>query len=141
MLGEEDLNPQGFHRWSEDVRVSSMMAPAVAEHGDRLIALGSGGSNRLRTAILQTLSNLVDFGMSAAEAVAAPRIHIERGRASMEPGFAPAAIEALTAEWPDHHLWEQANLFFGGCHTVVRDQNGFDGAGDPRRGGVFRRVP
>jgi gamma-glutamyltranspeptidase/glutathione hydrolase len=27
MLGEEDLNPQGFHQWQENVRISSMMAP------------------------------------------------------------------------------------------------------------------
>ncbi|MEJ2577428.1 MAG: gamma-glutamyltransferase, partial [Gammaproteobacteria bacterium] len=140
MLGEEDLNPQGFHAWPENTRVSSMMAPTVVEHAGRLVALGSGGSNRLRTAILQTLSNLIDFGMPAAEAVAAPRVHLERGRVSSEPGYPAAAQEALSGIWPDHHRWDGHNLFFGGCHTVVRDGRGFDGAGDPRRGGVFRVV-
>jgi gamma-glutamyltranspeptidase/glutathione hydrolase len=140
MLGEEDLNPHGFHSWREDTRVSSMMAPAVVEHAGRLIALGSGGSNRLRTAILQTLCNLVDFGMPTGEAVAAPRIHLERGRASSEPGYPEAALGALSARWPDHHRWREHNLFFGGCHTVAFDGGNFDGAGDPRRGGVFRLV-
>ncbi len=141
MLGEEDLNPDGFHRWREDVRVSSMMAPTVAEHAGCLIALGSGGSNRLRTAILQTLSNLIDFGLSPDAAVTAPRIHLERGKVSIEPGFAADAIRALTDHWPDHHLWDEPNLFFGGTHTVVYDGQRFDGAGDPRRGGVLRIVP
>jgi gamma-glutamyltranspeptidase/glutathione hydrolase len=138
MLGEEDLNPEGFHRWRENVRVSSMMAPAVAEHAGRLIAIGSGGSNRLRTAILQTLSNLVDFGMTAHAAVAAPRIHLERGKLSIEPGLAADTLRVLTDQWPDHQVWDQPNLFFGGTQTVVYDGRQFDGAGDPRRGGVLR---
>ena len=141
MLGEEDLNPEGFHCWREDVRVSSMMAPTVAEHAGRLIALGSGGSNRLRTAILQTLCNLIDFGMPPDAAVEAPRIHLERGKISIEPGFGPDCVRLLTDHWPDHQLWEEPNLFFGGTHTVVYDGRQFAGAGDPRRGGVLRIVP
>ncbi|MFZ0788989.1 MAG: gamma-glutamyltransferase, partial [Chromatiaceae bacterium] len=140
MLGEEDLNPDGFHLWREDLRVSSMMAPTVAEHAGRLIALGSGGSNRLRTAILQTLINLVDFGMPPAAAVAAPRIHLERDRISIEPGFTADTVRLLTDHWPDHQLWDEPNLFFGGTHTVVYDGRQFAGAGDPRRGGVLRIV-
>jgi gamma-glutamyltranspeptidase/glutathione hydrolase len=141
MLGEEDLNPEGFHRWRADVRVSSMMAPTLAEHAGRLIALGSGGSNRLRTAILQTLVNLVDFGMTPDAAVAAPRVHVEGARIDIEPGFAADAVGQLTAHWPDHRLWDAINLFFGGTHTLVYDGRHFAGAGDPRRGGVLRIVP
>jgi gamma-glutamyltranspeptidase / glutathione hydrolase len=138
MLGEEDLNPLGFHCWPCDRRVSSMMAPTLAEGGGRLVTLGSGGSNRLRTAILQTLSNMVDFAMPPGEAVAAPRIHVERGgRVDIEPGFPAAAVEALCADHPDSVVWDAPNLFFGGTHTVCWDGREFTGAGDPRRGGVF----
>jgi gamma-glutamyltranspeptidase/glutathione hydrolase len=137
MLGEEDLNPAGFNRWPCDVRVSSMMAPTLARHSDRLIALGSGGSNRLRSAILQTLVNLIAFDMPPHAAVEAPRLHLERGTLDIEPGFEPAAVEALCARYPDHRLWAGHNLFFGGAHTVSWDGQRFDGAGDPRRGGVF----
>ena len=138
MLGEEDLNPAGFNRWPCDVRVSSMMAPTLAEDHRHLIAIGSGGSNRLRTAILQTLSNLIDFDMSPEQAVNAPRIHFERDRLDIEPGFAAEAIAALVADYPDHRTWTSHNLFFGGTHTVCWDGRQFSGAGDPRRGGVFR---
>jgi len=137
MLGEEDLNPDGFNRWPCDVRVSSMMAPTLAEDHRHLIAIGSGGSNRLRTAILQTLSNLIDFGMTPEEAVNAPRIHLERGRLDIEPGFPDDAVVALGERYPDHQLWQSHNLFFGGTHTVCWDGKTFTGAGDPRRGGVF----
>lgn len=140
MLGEEDLNPNGFHRWREDTRVSSMMAPTLAEQAGRLIALGSGGSNRLRTAILQTLINLIDLGLSPEAAVTAPRIHLERGKLSIEPGLPPDALRRITDHWPDHQLWDDLNLFFGGTHTVVYDGRQFTGAGDPRRGGVLRIV-
>jgi gamma-glutamyltranspeptidase/glutathione hydrolase len=138
MLGEEDLNPAGFNRWPCDVRVSSMMAPTLAACGDRLVALGSGGSNRLRSAILQTLLNMLVFGMRPRHAVEAPRVHLERGVLDIEPGFGPGTLDQLTAEYPRHRLWNSPNLFFGGAHTVTWDGHGFDGAGDHRRGGVFR---
>lgn len=138
MLGEEDLNPAGFHCWPTDTRVSSMMAPTLAVSRERLIAVGSGGSNRLRTAILQVLCNLLDFGMDAGAAVASPRIHFERGLASIEPGFDAAAVSALAAQCPRHHLWQEQNLFFGGAHLVCREAARVSGAGDPRRGGVYR---
>ncbi|MGB0721772.1 MAG: gamma-glutamyltransferase [Gammaproteobacteria bacterium] len=140
MLGEEDLNPEGFHRWRPAVRVSSMMAPSLLSANDRLVALGSGGSNRIRTAIIQTLSNLVDFGMPPEDAIGQPRIHTERGRISIEPGFADASVDRLRESFTDIHLWEAPNLFFGGAHTVQFDGRSFEGAGDPRRGGVFLRA-
>src|SRR4028118_2241227 len=48
MLGEEDLNPQGFHQWQENLRISSMMAPTlVLKDNKPEIVLGSGGSKGL----------------------------------------------------------------------------------------------
>ena len=140
MLGEEDLNPGGFHRWDANVRVSSMMAPTLAMDDKRVIAIGSGGSNRLRTAILQTLNNLYDYGMDARAAVDSPRIHVEGDLLSIEPGFPESVAEQVCAAFPQHHRWSERNLFFGGTHTVIHEGRAFSGAGDPRRGGVFRVV-
>jgi gamma-glutamyltranspeptidase/glutathione hydrolase len=138
MLGEEDLNPGGFNRWKPGVRLASMMSPAIAEFADGTrLALGSGGSNRIRSAITQVLINLIDFDMTLAEAVAAPRIHLEGEKISLEPGFSDETRGALEAAVPRSHLWPEKNLFFGGVHTVsIRHGGVFDGAGDPRRGGV-----
>ena len=134
MLGEEDLHPDGFDAWPENSRISSMMAPSVLLDADgRATALGSGGSNRLRTAILQVLLNMIDLGMAPEPAVTAPRIHYERGLLNVEGGFDDTTVEALTAAYPNHQLWPRHNLFFGGTHVATCSGGG---AGDPRRGGV-----
>ena len=63
MLGEEDLNPLGYHRHEPGARVPSMMAPTVVlRDGEPEVALGSAGSNRIRSAILQTILGVVDHG-------------------------------------------------------------------------------
>ena len=60
MLGEEDLNPLGFHRLSPGTRVTSMMAPTIVlRDGEVELSLGSAGSNRLRSAILQVVRCVV----------------------------------------------------------------------------------
>ena len=142
MLGEEDLNPRGFHRWPKDTRLSSMMAPTLATAPDgALIALGSGGSNRIRSAILQVLVNLIDYGMTPEQAVRAPRLHFEGDFLDIEPGFSDEAVAAAAGEATGEKLWPAPNLFFGGVHTVWRKRSGvLGGAGDPRRGGVVEII-
>ncbi|NEP17456.1 MAG: gamma-glutamyltransferase [Leptolyngbya sp. SIO4C1] len=137
MLGEEDLNPHGFHQWQPNQRISSMMAPTMILHDGRpQLVLGSGGSNRIRTAILQVVSNLIDFQMPPELAVSTPRIHWENGVLHLEPGFDRAAIEAQTLS--ERYVWWQAqSMFFGGVHAVSNAADGsFRGAGDSRRYGA-----
>ncbi|MCP3979117.1 MAG: gamma-glutamyltransferase [bacterium] len=138
MLGEEDLNPQGFHCWEPDERMTSMMSPSLIYWKDgRIVATGSGGSNRIRTAILQVIVNLVDHGMSVEDAVASPRIFHEGDTLSVENGFRDSELSGLLEDFPRHELWGEQNLYFGGAHTVEHEAGGgFHGAGDPRRGGV-----
>jgi gamma-glutamyltranspeptidase/glutathione hydrolase len=142
MLGEDDLNPEGFHRWREGQRMTSMMCPSIAEQPNGAVfALGTGGSNRIRTAILQVLTNCLDLGMTLPEAVEAPRIHIEGGCANFEDGV-PSAVAAALGERSETPIaWPKHNLFFGGVHAVARRADGsFDAAGDPRRGGCATLV-
>ena len=143
VLGEEDLNPGGFHRWPADRRMSSMMAPTVLRlSGGRLAAAGSGGSNRIRTAILQVISNLVDFRLSTEAAVTHPRIHHERELLSIEGGYDDVQLRKLVADYPRHEMWPGLNLFFGGAHTALvgLETGEMAGTGDPRRGGVSHIV-
>ena len=138
MLGEADLNPLGFHQWPPQQRLSSMMAPTLVLQGGRPeVVLGSGGSKRIRTAIAQVLSNLLDYQQSLPEAVARPRVHWEAGTFNLEPPHGepldPASLPAGTVVLP----WQQPSMFFGGVHAVGRNLAGeFQGAGDPRRGGA-----
>ena len=141
MLGEEDLNNDGFHNWTPDQRMTSMMSPTlILTKAGAEIALGSGGSNRIRTAILQVIINLLDYGMSPADAVNEPRIHFEKGLLNIEGGFDYKVIAELVRKFPDHTIWQERNLFFGGTHTALHESLRFDGAGDIRRGGITRIV-
>jgi gamma-glutamyltranspeptidase/glutathione hydrolase len=138
MLGEEDLNPDGFHRMPAGVRLASMMTPTIARLQDgSQIALGSGGSNRIRSAILQVLTNVLEFEMGIEQAVNAPRLHLEGAHLNAEAGFSDTALKALESEWPGVEHWPGTSLYFGGVHAVERLTNGeFRAVGDPRRGGA-----
>ena len=119
-----------------------MMAPTLVEHRDYTIATGSGGSNRIRSAILQVLIKLIDLGWEVERAVNSPRIHLEGSHLSIEPGFDQPVLDALESGWPGMEQWRENNLFFGGAHTLMHHHRGdrFSGAGDQRRGGVFLRL-
>lgn len=138
MLGEEDVNPLGFHRWPTDTRLSSMMAPTLVIGRDGgSTALGSGGSNRIRSAILQVLVNLLSLGMPLDQAVSAPRLHLEGDFLDVEAGLSDAAMAAALTECAGHKVWPDRNLFFGGVHAVHAPAGGEQtGVGDSRRGGV-----
>jgi gamma-glutamyltranspeptidase/glutathione hydrolase len=139
MLGEEDLNPLGFHVTPPGRRVPSMMSPTVVLRDGQLEAgLGSGGSNRIRSAVLQTIIRVIADGMDAQEAVSAPRIHFEAGAVQAEPGVDEQELDTLAARGYQLVHWQERNLFFGGVHAVVRDPatGELSGGGDPRRGGA-----
>lgn len=138
MLGEEDLNPKGFHLWRPNRRIASMMAPTFVEKGGSLYVTGSGGSNRIRTAVLQVISNLIDFDMGLTTAVEAPRLHFEHGTLNVEPGFPAPSITHLESRFERLLPWRQNGLFFGGTHSVQqeRDKAVFRCQGDARRAGA-----
>jgi len=139
MLGEQDLNPLGFHRHTPGARVPSMMAPTIVlSDGTPEIAIGSAGSNRIRSAILQTVLHVADEGMEAQDAVSAPRLHVEDGQVDAEPGVDEAALGRLEEAGWTVRRWSEVNLFFGGVQAVARnpDTGRLTGGGDPRRGGV-----
>ncbi len=136
VMGEEDLNPFGFHRHPAGRRMPSMMSPSVVLHdGEVELVLGSAGSNRIRSAILQTIVGVVDHGLDAGEAVRAPRVHFEDGVIYHEPGI---DVEALRERDPEQEVvrFHSLNLFFGGVQAVLSADGRMTGAGDPRRGGV-----
>ena len=113
----------------------SMMAPSVVmREGEVELVLGSAGSNRIRSALLQTIVGVVDHGLSARAAVDAPRVHFEDGVLFAEPGIelrrAAAGDDAQVVRFG------ALNLFFGGVQAVLRRGGRLTGAGDPRRGGV-----
>jgi gamma-glutamyltranspeptidase/glutathione hydrolase len=134
MMGEQDLSPAGFFSHPPGRRLPSMMAPTVVlDDGSPELVLGSAGSNRIRSAILQVIVNAIDHGMDAQAAVDAPRLHFEDNLIYAEPGIDDSALTGHAIAW-----FRERNLFFGGCQAVERhhETHAFSGGGDPRRGGA-----
>ncbi len=133
VMGEQDLNPLGFHLHPAGRRLPSMMAPSIVmRDGEVEMVLGSAGSNRIRSALLQTIVAVVDRGMPADQAVGWPRVHFEDGTVFAEPGIDLAGLA------PGMRVvnFGALNLFFGGVQAALRRNGRLSGAGDPRRGGV-----
>ena len=131
MLGEEDLNPYGYHKWKTIRRLPTMICPTVVLKNNRPeFILGSGGSNRIRSAITQVLLNLIVKNMSLDKAIEYPRIHLEGNELYCEPGITIPDEKYL------EHLkitnFESKSLFFGGVNCVTPNE----AIGDQRRGGI-----
>jgi gamma-glutamyltranspeptidase/glutathione hydrolase len=135
MLGEQDLNPLGFHRTPPGRRMPSMMSPTIVlRDGAAQLAVGSAGSNRIRSAVLQTIIRVIDDGLEAQAAIDAPRVHFEDDMVYSEPGIDVAALQAAGRSVSP---FRDRNLFFGGAQAAALDAGGrFSGGGDPRRGGA-----
>ncbi|MEB3161218.1 MAG: gamma-glutamyltransferase [Synechocystis sp.] len=139
MLGEADLNPQGFYRWPLQQRLSSMMAPSlVLAGGDPKLVLGSGGSNRIRSAILQVICHCLDYHLPLPAAVAQSRLHWEAEKLDLEPCDQTKMLQQLCFDdGTQMSFWREQNMFFGGVHGVGYGADGqLQGVGDPRRSGA-----
>ncbi len=138
MLGEADLNPRGFYQWPTNQRLASMMSPSLILHkGQTRLVLGSGGSNRIRSAILQVICHCLDYQLPLTQAIAQPRLHWEDQQLDLEPQpFDPAELHF--SDNTQVTLWTDQNMFFGGVHAVGLTPDGsLQGVGDARRAGVM----
>ncbi len=101
--------------------------------GEVELVLGSAGSNRIRSALLQTIVGVVDHGMTVREAVEAPRVHFEDGVVFAEPGIDLDAARrgrcGSCASAPSTCSSAASRRRCAGASRMT-------GAGDPRRGGV-----
>ena len=138
MLGEADLNPDGFHATPPGRRMGSMMSPSILVSADGgVVGLGTGGSERIRSSLIEVLMRMIDGGQSLAEAVSAARVHPDGRGLQVEP-FLPAEVIEGLAECPlgPVNVWPAPNLFFGGVNAVQRMSDGSVLAvADGRRGG------
>lgn len=140
MLGEEDINPHGFFKQSPGSRLHSMMSPCIVkDEADNVrLILGSGGSNRITSAIAQTIANSLDFKMNIEDAVNSDRVHFDGEVFQVEPNVDDLELVKLEDEGIKLNKWlAEGNMYFGGVHTIEVSENGLlAGAGDKRRGGV-----
>ncbi len=136
MLGELDVI--GDVERTPGSRLPSMMTPTLVLVSDRpRLVLGSAGSVRLAGAIAQVAYRVVGNGRPVAEAIDAPRVHVEGGVAHVEGGWPDSEVDHLERTGASSVVrWNGRNLFFGGVSAVeVRQDGSLAAAGDPRRGG------
>ena len=136
MLGEEDLNPDGFFKHRPGSRLPTMMAPTIVlKDGKPILVTGTAGSNRIRSVIIQMVVNTLCNGMNIIEATDLPRIHIEGDTLHSEPGVSEDELDRLSKHFKIQR-WSDQNIYFGGANSVFEDK----GAGDSRRGGYTLTV-
>ena len=112
-----------------------MISPSIIMKDKKpFILLGSGGSNRIRSAVIQVILNCIDKGHGIEEAILSPRIHLEGNDLYFEPGINISDNDI--AEHITLHPFEEKNLFFGGVNAVTP----IEGFSDTRRGGTVEIV-
>jgi gamma-glutamyltranspeptidase/glutathione hydrolase len=132
MLGEADLL---VGELAPGERMASMMSPTLVFDDDGLtLALGAAGGTRLRSALVQVVSGIVDERLGAREAVERPRLHPVGEIVHVEPGFAEESLTSLERAGFSVRRWPSLHHFFGGVSAVTRSA----AAGDPRRSGSAR---
>jgi gamma-glutamyltranspeptidase/glutathione hydrolase len=55
--------------------LSSMTPTIITKGGQLAMVVGTPGGSRIPSAVIETISNMIDFGMTVTEAVDAPRVH------------------------------------------------------------------
>jgi len=132
------VDVQGKNAIAPGKRPLSSMAPTfVMRDGELFLVTGSPGGPRIITTVLQTLVNVLDYGMDVQAAVSAPRIHHQwlPDRIVLEPEIPADVIEGLrqrghTVEVSEKH-WSAAESI-----GVDRKRGWYYGASDPRRDGL-----
>jgi len=111
--------------------LSSMTPTMVFRDGKPWLVTGSPGGSRIITSVLQMIVNVIDHGMNIADATSVPRIHHQwfPDKLQLESGFSPDTTSEL--ERRGHTL--DAAQAMGSLQTVIRQDDEFRGASDPRR--------
>jgi len=113
--------------------VASMTPTIVLKDGKLFMVVGTPGGPTIMNSVLQAMLNVVDFKMTAQDAVAAPRIHHQwyPDQIFMEPGFSPDTIALLEAR--GHKIFFKASN--NDLNMILLDGAWMQAGVDPRREG------
>ena len=120
-------------------RMLSAMTPTIVldPSGSLRMITGTPGGSTIITTVFQTISNVLDYGMNAVEAVNAPRVHHQHlpDQIYYEEGGLDAETVAALEEL-GHTLIERSDVS-GDVQMILVGADGvLSGWSDPRRGGV-----
>jgi len=115
--------------------LSSMTPTIVLKHGKPFLVTGSPGGSHITTAVLQVIINVIDRGMSIADAVAAPRVHHQwtPDAVFVEPALSPAVVAALKARGYAVTVQRPSTS----ANSIEVTHKRIIGAADPRGGGAL----
>ncbi len=117
-------------------RMGSMMSPLITFRDEApVLVAGAAGGSRIRSSLLQVVVNVVHRGLSADQAIAAPRLNPVPGKVHVEPGLSAEVLAALAGQ-DEVVVWPGLDSYFGGVAAIDPIGPG----GDPRRGGAVHRL-
>ncbi len=114
-----------------------MVPTVVFKDGEFVLAVGAPGGSVMISSVVQTILNVLHFGMRPVEAVSAPRIHCEGGAVFCESRLLSTAVEALRSRGHQvkHHP-SSFDMMFSRPQLIVKHPDGsVRGASDPRHDG------
>ena len=117
-------------------RMLSAMSPTIVldPRGKLLLVAGSRGGPRIITSTTQVIMNVLDYRMSLADAMSAPRLHHQALPDSLrveERGLAPAVDDSLKAMGYQTYVGGSV----GRVNALMRVRGGYEGVPDPRGSG------
>lgn len=119
-------------------RMLSSMSPTIVldAQGRFEMAVGSPGGSTIPTTTLQVITNVIDYGMNARQAIEAPRFHHQGLPQTIDVeanGFPPETLDSLKAKGHPIHVREA----LGDAQLILRRPDGtLEGWADPRKGGL-----
>jgi gamma-glutamyltranspeptidase/glutathione hydrolase len=117
-------------------RMLSAMSPTIVldPRGKLLLVAGSRGGPRIITSTTQVIMNVLDYRMSLADAMSAPRLHHQALPDTLrveEHGLAPAVNDSLQAM--GYRTYVGGTV--GRVNALMRVRGGYEGVPDPRGSG------
>jgi gamma-glutamyltranspeptidase / glutathione hydrolase len=111
--------------------LSSMTPTIVTKEGKLFMVVGGPGGGRIITSVLQTLTNVIDFGMNVRDAVDSPRFHHQwmPDVITLETGFSPDTIRLLQERGHKVEISSSVARIFA---IVVQPDGWLSGAADGR---------
>jgi gamma-glutamyltranspeptidase/glutathione hydrolase len=118
-----------------------MTPTIVCKDGRPVLVIGAPGATRIITSVVQVICNLLDFGMSASDAVLAPRFDCQGDRIKCQARIP----ETICAEVRKHHPIYRMPQSHGGLalvHAIAVDERtgALTGGADTGAGGMALKV-
>ncbi|HEY2066707.1 MAG TPA: gamma-glutamyltransferase [Gemmatimonadaceae bacterium] len=117
-------------------RMLSAMSPTIVldRDGALLLVVGSRGGPRIITSTSEVILNVLDYRMTLADAMSAPRVHHQALPDSLQierDGVTPAVADSLRAMG----YAVSTGRGIGLVNAVMRVKGGYEGVSDPRSSG------